>query len=76
MFCSCLLQSVHYGASLYEALSELAKDMREMQLLQVEEKIGKLSAKMSVPLVLFIMFHIVILIISPSLLRILQNGIS
>lgn len=76
MFCSCLLQSVRYGASLYEALSELAKDMREMQLLQIEEKIGKLSAKMSVPLVIFIMLPIVVLIIAPSLLRIMQNGIS
>lgn len=75
MFCSALQQSVHYGTSLYENLMELSKDIRELQLLDSEEKIGKLSARMSVPLILFIMFPITILIAAPGILRILKNAI-
>lgn len=75
MFTATLQQSVHYGTSLYEHLIELAHDMRELQLLVTEEKIGGLSAKMSVPLIIFIMFPITILIIAPGILRIVKNGI-
>lgn len=75
MFCSTLQQSVHYGTSLYENLMELSKDVRMMQLLESEEKIGKLSAKMSVPLILFIMFPITVLIAAPGILRVMKNAI-
>ncbi|MCG3100542.1 type II secretion system F family protein [Enterobacter sp. DRP3] len=75
MFCSTLQQSVHYGTSLYENLMELSKDIRMMQLLESEEKIGKLSAKMSVPLILFIMFPITVLIAAPGILRVMKNAI-
>lgn len=75
MFCATLQQSVHYGTSLYESLMELAKDIRDLQFLNIEEKIGKLSAKMSVPLILFIMFPIIILIAAPGILRIMQHGL-
>lgn len=75
MFCSTLQQSVHYGTSLYENLMELSKDIRELQLLDTEEKVGKLSAQMSIPLILFIMFPITILIAAPGILRIMQNGL-
>lgn len=75
MFCTALQQSAHYGTSLYENLTELSKNIRELQLLTIEEKIGKLSAKMSVPLILFIMFPITILIAAPGILRIMKNAI-
>ncbi|OON42171.1 secretion system protein [Izhakiella australiensis] len=75
MFCSTLQQSVHYGTSLYENLMELSKDIRELQLLDSEEKIGNLSAKMSVPLILFIMFPLTILIAAPGILRILKHAL-
>ncbi|AIU86949.1 type II secretion system F family protein [Pectobacterium odoriferum] len=75
MFCSSLQQSVHYGTSLYEGLIDLSKDIRDLQLLESEEKIGSLSAKMSVPLIIFIMFPITILIAAPGILRIMKNAI-
>ncbi|MEA1062996.1 type II secretion system F family protein [Apirhabdus apintestini] len=75
MFCSNLQQSVHYGTSLYDNLLQLSQDIRELQLLNMEEKIGKLSAKMSIPLILFIMFPITVLITAPGILRIIKNGI-
>lgn len=74
MFCAILQQSVHYGTSLYENLIELSRDMREMALLDAEEKIGKLSARISVPLILFIMFPVTILIAAPGILRIINNA--
>lgn len=72
-FVMTLTQSLKFGSSIYQTLTTLAADIREVQMLQVEEKIGKLSAKMSVPLILFIMFPIIILVAAPGLMRMLQN---
>lgn len=64
-----LIQNLQYGTSISNVLSDLAEDMRKMHVLAMEEKIGKLSAKMSVPLILFIMFPIVILILAPGVMQ-------
>ncbi len=64
-----IIQNLQYGTSVAQTLSDLAEDMRKVQILTVEEKVGKLSAKMSVPLILFIMFPIVILILAPSIMQ-------
>jgi tight adherence protein C len=68
-----LIQNLQYGTSVAHTLSQLAEDMRKIQLLTVEEKVGKLSAKMSVPLILFIMFPIVILILAPGIMQMSIN---
>ncbi|PJC86107.1 biotin synthase [Vibrio sp. HA2012] len=68
-FVMTLNQSLQYGSSIYTVLTTLAVDIREVQMLNLEEKIGKLSAKMSVPLILFIMIPIVILITAPGVMR-------
>lgn len=73
MFCTVLLQSLNFGSSIYQHLIQLSADIRELQLLEIEEKIGSLAAKMSVPLIVFIMFPIVILIIAPGAMRILPT---
>jgi len=75
MFSSMLQQSIHYGSALYDSLMQLSQDIREMQLLESEEKIGKLSAKMSVPLILFIMLPITVLIAAPGIMRVLKHAI-
>lgn len=72
-FVMTLTQSLKYGSSIYNTLTTLAADIREVQMLQIEEKIGKLSARMSVPLILFIMFPIIILVAAPGLMRMLQS---
>ncbi|MGF1724412.1 type II secretion system F family protein [Photobacterium nomapromontoriensis] len=64
-----LIQNLQYGTSIAKVLSDSAEDMRKIQVLSVEEKIGKLSAKMSIPLILFIMFPIVILILAPGIMQ-------
>lgn len=67
-----LKQSIQYGSSIYEVLTTLSSEIREVQMLTIEEKIGKLAAKMSVPLILFIMFPIVILIAAPGIMRLMN----
>jgi len=74
LFCSMLEQSLQYGSSLYEQFMELSREIREIQLLTTEENIGKLSAKMSVPLILFFMFPVVIIVAAPGIMRVFSNG--
>ena len=64
-----LIQNLQYGTSISNVLSDLAEDMRKMHVLGMEEKIGKLAAKMSIPLILLIMFPIVILILAPGMMQ-------
>ena len=72
-FVMTLNQSLQYGSSIYSVLTILSSEIREVQMLGLEEKIGKLSSKMSVPLILFIMIPIVILIAAPGIMR-MMNG--
>ncbi|HHL2499862.1 TPA: type II secretion system F family protein [Yersinia enterocolitica] len=71
MFCSALQYSISFGSSIYEQLIKLSQDIREMQLLVTEEKVSKLSAKITLPLFIFILIPFIILVISPSVLEIL-----
>ncbi|MBF9002230.1 type II secretion system F family protein [Vibrio nitrifigilis] len=73
-FVMTLNQSLQYGSSIYSVLTTLSADIREVQLLHVEEKIGQLSARMSIPLIIFIMVPIVILIAAPGIMRLLQHA--
>lgn len=73
MFCSTLQQSIKYGSSMYEQLLELSKEIRELQLLQAEEKISSLSAKMTIPMIIFIMLPILAMVAGPGILRMLQE---
>ncbi|ANS86268.1 hypothetical protein VSVS12_02512 [Vibrio scophthalmi] len=72
-FVMTLNQSLQYGSSIYTVLTTLAIDIREIQMLSLEEKIGKLSAKMSIPLILLIMLPIVILITAPGIMRLMAG---
>lgn len=71
-FVMTLKQSIQYGSSIYDVLVTLSSEIRAVQMLTVEEKIGKLAAKISVPLILFIMFPIVILIAAPGIMRMMN----
>ena len=73
-FALTLTQNIQYGTSVAPVLSDLAEDFRNEQILVMEEKIGKLAAKMSAPLILFIMFPIVILILAPGITRMVSGN--
>jgi tight adherence protein C len=73
-FVMTLNQSLQYGSSISDVLTNLSMDIREVQMLTIEERIGSLSAKMSVPLILFIMIPIVILITAPGIMRLMEDA--
>ncbi|UPR53904.1 type II secretion system F family protein [Vibrio cyclitrophicus] len=67
-----ILQNLNYGTSIAQVLGDLAEDMRKMQVLTIEEKVGKLSSKMSVPLILLILMPIVALILAPGIIQVMD----
>jgi len=70
-FVMTLKQSLQYGSSIFDVLTRLSSDIREVNMLALEAKVGSLSAKMSAPLILFIMIPVVILIVAPGIMRML-----
>ncbi|WP_186176348.1 type II secretion system F family protein [Vibrio jasicida] len=66
-----LTQSLQFGSSIGPVLTTLATDIRNVNLISTEEIIGSLNAKMTIPLVVFIMFPIVILIVAPGIMRLM-----
>ncbi|MDD1781726.1 type II secretion system F family protein [Enterovibrio sp. ZSDZ35] len=72
-FVMTLSQSMQHGTSVYDILTTLSNDIRKIQLLALEEKAGKLSSKMSVPMIVFIMLPVVVLIVAPGVMRMLDN---
>lgn len=73
MLTQTIKQSLKYGSGVYEQLMSLSKQIKENSLLQTEEIIGQLSAKMSIPLILFFMFPVIIIIAAPGVMRILNT---
>ncbi|MFS1502715.1 type II secretion system F family protein [Vibrio lentus] len=71
-FVMTLVQSLQFGSSVGPVLSTLATDIRELNMMDLEERIGKMGAKMSIPLIAFIMVPIVVLIAAPGILRMLM----
>ncbi|MCW2488706.1 type II secretion system F family protein [Candidatus Symbiopectobacterium sp. NZEC127] len=68
MFCTTLQQSINFGSSIYKVLIALGKEMRDIQLLDMEEKVASLSAKMTMPMIGFIMFPLLAIIVGPGLI--------
>ncbi|HDY7662235.1 TPA: type II secretion system F family protein [Vibrio vulnificus] len=68
-FVMTLVQSLRFGSSVGQVLGTLATDIRQINMMELEEKIGKLGAKMSIPMIVFIMLPIIILIIAPGIMR-------
>ncbi|EOB6678948.1 type II secretion system F family protein [Vibrio vulnificus] len=73
-FVMTLVQSLKFGSSVGQVLGTLATDIRQINMMELEEKIGKLGAKMSIPMIIFIMVPIIILIIAPGIMRMLTDG--
>lgn len=71
MMCNTLRQSLKYGSKIYDSLIGLSAEIRESSLLQTEEAIGKISAKLSIPLILFFMFPVIVVIAAPGVMRVL-----
>lgn len=72
MLCSTLQQSIKYGSSIYQVLIDLSKEMRELQLLSIEEKVASLSAKMTLPMIGFIMFPLLVIVTGPGVIGMVE----
>ncbi|NUW69179.1 type II secretion system F family protein [Vibrio coralliilyticus] len=66
-------QALQFGTPLSQALSLIASDSRQYQLLDLEEWVGKIPAKMSFPLVVFIMLPVVVMIVAPVVLSLFNT---
>ncbi len=72
-FVMTLKQNIQYGTSIAPVMSSLAAEIREIQMMNLEEKVGKMGAKISIPLIIFIMVPIIVLIAAPGIMRLLMS---
>lgn len=70
-----LKQAEEMGSSVGQALRTFSDDMRHKRMMKAEEKAAALSAKLTVPLILFIFPTIMIMLMLPAGIRIMA-GIS
>lgn len=73
MFCTTLQQSIKYGSSVYQVLIDLSKEMRDIQLLAAEEKVASLSARMTIPMIAFIMFPLLLIVAGPGIIGMMSS---
>jgi tight adherence protein C len=67
-----LLQSEALGTSIAQALRVHAEDMRIKRMLRAEEKAHMLPVKLAFPLVLFILPCLIIVIMTPAIIKIIR----
>lgn len=70
---SALIQSDRYGTPLVKTLKELAQDIRRIRTLTTEERIGKVPATMSLPLMILVLFPLVILLAGPAMISLIRS---
>lgn len=68
-----LSQAEKYGSKIAPTMRLIASDSRQYQYLRLEEKVGKLPAKMSLPVVVLIMLPVVVLIVAPTIIVLLDS---
>ncbi|MGF1753184.1 type II secretion system F family protein [Vibrio makurazakiensis] len=66
-------QALQFGTPIAQALSLIASDSRQYHFLELEEWVGKIPAKMSLPLVVLIMLPVVVMIVAPIMLSLMQT---
>lgn len=68
-----LKQAEEMGSSVGQALRTFSDDMRHKRMMKAEEKAAALSAKLTVPLILFIFPTIMVMLMLPAGIRIMQG---
>ena len=68
-----LKQAEDMGSSIGKALRTFSDDMRAKRMLRAEEKAMALSAKLTVPLIIFIFPTIMILVLMPAAIRLMEG---
>jgi tight adherence protein C len=65
-------QSLQYGTPLSQALRSIAVDLRRERITKLEERAHKLGAKLTVPMVLFLLPAMFVVLGGSSLLHLLR----
>lgn len=66
-------QAEEMGSSLGKSLRAFSEDMREKRMLRAEEKAMALSAKLTVPLILFIFPTLMVILMLPAVIRVAEQ---
>lgn len=73
---STLIQAEQFGTPLAQALSNIAQESRTTLILTLEERAGKLPARLSIPLMTLILPPVVALVAAPALMRVIRSLMS
>ena len=68
-----LIQSEKMGRPLSQTLMVISSEAKRNALMDMEEKIGKIPAKMGLPLIIFILFPLVVLLGGPSMIQLIRQ---
>lgn len=68
-----LIQAERYGTPLAQALHNIAAESRNTLILTLEERAGKLPARLSIPLMTMILPPVVALVATPALMRVIRS---
>lgn len=71
---SALVQSEKYGTNLASTLRTLSKEYRDQRLLKAEEKAARVSALLTLPVVVGVFFPVMALIMSPPIISMMSGG--
>ena len=69
-----LLESLRYGTPLVTALRALAQRMREENMNRLEEVAGKASTKMTVPMIIFLLFPVIVIAMAEPVVMFLRGS--
>ncbi len=70
---STLVQAEQFGTPLAQALANIAEESRTTLILTLEERAGKLPARLSIPLMTLILPPVVALVAAPALMRVIRS---
>ena len=70
---STLIQAEQFGTPLAQALHNIAAESRSTLILTLEERAGKLPARLSLPLMTLILPPVVAIVAAPALMRVIRS---
>lgn len=74
-FVQTLIQAISLGTNIADTLSQISTSINERRFQMAEEQAGKLSVRMMIPLMVFVMPSVMIVLLGPMLLTFLNVGL-
>ena len=67
-----MIQSIRFGTPVTESLNSVAEQSRLMQIDAIKERAGAVPAKMSLPLIILVLFPALVLLAGPALVNLIR----